>query len=194
MCLKTPVSRSHVGLFVLSTFLLDFGHNLSLSLADYYWSPDIVYYNCQEILYDEWCVYVCMMPERRFICFRQASRLGALLLLLLSRFSCVRLCATPETAAYQTSPSLGFSRQEHWSGLPFPSPMHEREKWKWSRSVVSYSQWPHGLQPSRLLCPWDFPGKNTGVGCHCPLRLGALITPKLLNLISKWSSSEVGFF
>ena len=34
------------------------------------------------------------------------------------------------------SPSLGFSRQEHWSGLPFPSPMHESEKWKWSRSVM----------------------------------------------------------
>ena len=67
------------------------------------------------------------------------------------------------------SPSLGFSRQEHWSGLPFPSPMHESEKWKWSRSVVSDPQWPHGLQPSRLLRPWDFPGKSTGVGCHCLL-------------------------
>ena len=41
--------------------------------------------------------------------------------LLLSRFSRVRLFATPETAAH---PSLWFSRQEHWSGLPFPSPMH----------------------------------------------------------------------
>ena len=40
------------------------------------------------------------------------------LLLLLSHFSRVRLCATP---------SLGFSRQEHWSGLPFPSPMHKSE-------------------------------------------------------------------
>ena len=40
------------------------------------------------------------------------------------------------------SPSLGFSRQEHWSGLPFPSPMHENEKWKWSRSVVSDSSDP----------------------------------------------------
>ena len=57
----------------------------------------------------------------------------------LSRFSRVRLCATPETAAHQAPPSLGFSRQEHWSGLPFPSPMHESEKWKWSRSVVSDS-------------------------------------------------------
>ena len=51
-----------------------------------------------------------------------------LLLLLLSCFSPVRLCATPQTAAQQASPSLGFSRQEHWSWLPFPSPMHESEK------------------------------------------------------------------
>ena len=47
---------------------------------------------------------------------------------MLSHFSRVRLCATQETAAHQTPPSLGFSRQEHWSGLPFPSPMHECEK------------------------------------------------------------------
>ena len=46
-----------------------------------------------------------------------------LLLLLLSHFSRVRLCATPETAAHQAPLSLGFSRQEHWSGLPFPSPV-----------------------------------------------------------------------
>ena len=51
-----------------------------------------------------------------------------LLLLLLSRFSRVRLCATPQTAAHQAPPSLGFSRQEHWSGLPSPSTMHESEK------------------------------------------------------------------
>ena len=51
-----------------------------------------------------------------------------LLLLLLSLFSRVQLCATPETAAHQAPPSLGFSRHEHWSGLPFPSPMHESEK------------------------------------------------------------------
>ena len=55
-----------------------------------------------------------------------------LLLLLLSRFSRVWLCATPQTAA----PSLGFSRQDFWSGLPFPPPVHESEKWKWSRSVL----------------------------------------------------------
>ena len=92
---------------------------------------------------------------------------GELLLLLLSRFSCIWLCVTPQTAAHQALPSLGFSRQEHRSGLPFPSPTHESEKWKWSRSVVSDSSRPHGLQPTRLLCSWDFPGKSIGVGCHC---------------------------
>ena len=87
-------------------------------------------------------------------------------------------CATPWTAAHQGSPSLGFSRQEHWSGLPFRSPMHEGEKWKRSHSVVSNPQRPHGLQPSRLLHPWDFPGKSTGVGCHCLLRFGGIHTIK----------------
>ena len=94
-----------------------------------------------------------------------------LLLLLLSNISSVRFCATPQTAAHQAPPSLGFSRQEHWSGLPFPSPMHESEKWKWSRSVVSDSSRPHGLQPTRLHRPWDFLGKSTGVGCHSLLQM-----------------------
>ena len=47
--------------------------------------------------------------------------------------------------------------------------MHESKKGKWSCSVVSDSLRPHGPQTTRLLCPWDFPGKNTGVGCHCLL-------------------------
>ena len=67
-----------------------------------------------------------------------------------------RLCATPWTAAHQAPPSLGFSRQEHWSGLPLPSPGQESEKRKWSRSVVSGSVWSHRQQPTRLLRPWDF--------------------------------------
>src|SRR5574337_1192643 len=37
--------------------------------------------------------------------------------------SCVQLLATPWTAAYQASPSMGFSRQEYWSGVPLPSPI-----------------------------------------------------------------------
>ena len=87
--------------------------------------------------------------------------------------SCPTLC-DPIDGSPPVSLSLEFSRQEHWSGLPFPSPVYESEKWKWSHSVMSDSLQSHGLQPTRLLHPWDFPGKSTGVGCHCLLQLSAL--------------------
>ena len=103
--------------------------------------------------------------------------------------SCPTLC-DPIDGSPPGSPSLGFSRQEHWSGLPFPSPMHESEKWKWSRSVMPNSSWPHGLQPTRLLRPWDFPGKSTGVGCHCLLWRKALIIPKVLWSIFTFLSEK----
>ena len=50
-----------------------------------------------------------------------------LLLAAKSLQSCPTL-ATPSMAAHQALSSLGFSRQEHWSGLPFPSPVRESEK------------------------------------------------------------------
>ena len=81
-------------------------------------------------------------------------------------------------------PSLGFSRQEYWSWLPFPSPVHESEKWKWSCSVLSHSSRPHRLQPTTLLHPWDFPGKSTGVGCHC------LLQPNTLGISLRLESAE----
>ena len=59
---------------------------------------------------------------------KSQTELLLLLLLLLSHFSHVRLCVTPQMAAHQAPQSLGFSRQEYWSGLSFPSPMHESEK------------------------------------------------------------------
>ena len=52
--------------------------------------------------------------------------------------SCPTLCY-PIDGSPPGFPSLGFSRQEHWSGLPFPPPMHESEKWKRSHTVVSDS-------------------------------------------------------
>ena len=91
--------------------------------------------------------------------------------------SCVRLFATPRTAAYQAPPSMGFSRQEYWSGLPFPCP----------------GDLPHpGIEPrsptlqedvltsepkvsSTLATPWTVArqapltigfSRNTGVSCH----------------------------
>ena len=52
----------------------------------------------------------------------------------------VRLLATPWTGAYQSPPSMGFSRREYWSGVPLP-----------------------------FLRLWDFPSESTEVGCHCLL-------------------------
>ena len=89
-------------------------------------------------------------------------------------------------AALQAPSSLGFSTQEHWNGLSFPSPMHESEKWKWSRSVMSDSSRSHGLQPTSLLHPWDFPGKSTRVGC---LHLFRMLLQKALFHSFLWLSS-----
>ena len=52
---------------------------------------------------------------------------------------------------------------------------------------MSDPQRPHGLQPTRLLCPWDFPGKSTGVGCHCLLRPPSL---ELVNALGHQHSPE----
>ena len=46
----------------------------------------------------------------------------------------------------------------------------------WVTWVVSDSLWPHGLQPARLLCPWDSPGKNTGVACHALFQIKRLVS------------------
>ena len=61
--------------------------------------------------------------------------------------SCPTLCDPRDQAA----PSLGFSKQEHWSGLPFPSPTRESEKWKWGHSVLSDSATP------RIVTYWALP-------------------------------------
>ena len=68
-------------------------------------------------------------------------------MLLLSCFSRVRLCATPQMAAQQAPPSLGFSRQEHWSGLPFPSPIPHNQRG--GRELVSF---PVGALAFRSEC------------------------------------------
>ena len=72
------------------------------------------------------CNYFHNLTSQKLKCFTSHS--AFLLLVLLSRFSHVQLYGTPETAAHQAPLSLGFSRQEHWSGLPFPSPMYESDK------------------------------------------------------------------
>ena len=79
--------------------------------------------------------------------------------------SCPTLCdpinGSPPGSA---TPGILQARTMEWVAISFSN------VWKWSHSVVSDSSRTHGLQPTRLLRPWDFPGKGTGVGCHCLLR------------------------
>ena len=83
------------------------------------------------------------------------------MLLLLSCFSRVRLCATPQTAAHQAPPSLGFPRQEHWSGLPFPSLQCMKVKSEVTQSSLTLRD-PMDCSLPGSLCPWGSPGKSTG--------------------------------
>ena len=73
--------------------------------------------------------------------------------------------------------SLGFTSEQHGSVWVDSQLQAAASEGKHSRkdpteepvlscSVEFNSLWPHGLQPARLLCPWDSPGKNTAVGCH----------------------------
>ena len=111
---------------------------------------------------------------------------------MLNRFSRVQHPATLWTVAHQAPLSMGFSRQEYWSGLPFPSPedlpkpgiepmshipcigrqvlYHLSHLGRPFHSVVSDSLQPHGLKPTKFLYPWNSPGMNTGVGNHSLLQ------------------------
>jgi len=94
------------------------------------------------------------------------------------------LVVTPWNAAHQAPPSMGFSRQEYWSGLPLPSPSTWLETLKASenfspnllcacvhaQSLQSCPPLSDPMESERPLCPWDSPGKNTGVGCHLLLQ------------------------
>ena len=95
--------------------------------------------------------------------------------------SSVWLFGTPWTVARQAPPSLGFSSQEYWSGLPFPSPGDPPNPGIESGSpTLQVDALPSEPQTVRLLHPWDSPGKSAGVGCHCLLQ--GILPTQGLNL------------
>ena len=120
-----------------------------------------------------------------------------LLLLLLSRFSRVRLCATPETAAHQAPPSLGFSRQEHWSGLPFPSPMQESEKWRNSERKTLSPDGSHETSDTsrdRRNGSWSRSTQWSGLNCYPSPKRYIEVTywgPQYVTLFGNWILIEV---
>ena len=126
----------------------------------------------------------------------------------------LQLCPTlcdPIDGSPPGSPVPGIlqARTLEWVAISFSNAW----KWKWSRSVVSDSYRLHGLQPTRLLRPWDFPGKSTGMGCHCllynkaevgvflellcffndPMDVGSLISGSSASLNPAWMSGSSRF-
>ena len=70
--------------------------------------------------------------------------------------SCVQLLATPWTGAYQVPPSVGFSRQEYWSGLPLPSPVKKAEH----RIIDAFELW---CWRRLLRVPWTARRSNQSI-------------------------------
>ena len=84
--------------------------------------------------------------------------------------SCPTLCnPTDGSPPGSAVPGILQARTLEWVSISFSN------AWKWKVKVKSLSRVrllvPHGLRPTRVLHPWDFPGKSTGVGCHCLLRV-----------------------
>ena len=99
--------------------------------------------------------------------------------------SCPTLC-NPIDGSPPGSPAPGIlqARTLEWVAISFSN------AWKWKVKVKSLSrvqlQRPHGLQPTRLLRSWDFPGKSTGVGCHC-----LLLCPWIRTIYNRTHSQPV---
>ena len=90
----------------------------------------------------------------------------------------LQLCPTlcdPIDGSPPGSPIPGIlqARTLEWVAISFSN------AWKWKVKVKSLT---HELQPTRLLRPWDFPGKSTGVGCHCLLHTYPSIPISIRNL------------
>ena len=105
----------------------------------------------------------------------------------------VRLIATPWTAAYQAPPSMGFSRQEYWSGVPLPS----LEKWKSTklqRGITSHqSEWPWSKKKKKKSTNkcWRQCGENCWWKywySHYGEQYGGSLKPK--NKVTIWSSNH----
>ena len=96
-----------------------------ITLAAWSWTSRLQNCEKQISVYKLPCLYISLEHFKQTKTAVSVScwvRCYGCLLNVLSCFNCVWLFATAWTVAHQASLSMGFSRQEHWSGLPFPSP------------------------------------------------------------------------
>ena len=122
--------------------------------------------------------------------------------MLSSTFSHINPATAAAAKSLQSCPTLCDPRDGSPPGSPVPGILQARtlewvaisfsNAWKWEVKVKLLShvrlQRPHGLQPTRLLHPWDFPGKSTGVGCHQPCKIYLLFSLlKGKEIESQWS-------
>ena len=161
-----------LNIWVLSTSICDIHKIITFNIQNNYIRYVIV--SSQIQMREPWLTqYLSDIPKliseemgntKVMVTFLQSSQMlkyTVLLLLLLSRFSHVRLCVTPETAAHQTPPSLGFSRQRtlDWVPISFSN------AWKWKVQVKSLSRvglsatpWTVAHQAFKLCLRLCFPG------------------------------------
>ena len=124
-------------------------------------------------------------PESGHVCFlNQCDMCAAAAAATKLLQSCPTLCNPIDSSPPGSPvPEILQARTLEWVAISISN------AWKWKVKVkllsVSDPSWPHGLQPTRLLCPWDFPSKSTGLGCHCLLRTCVMYCqPEKLSLAS----------
>ena len=155
---KCFFASSHVQLFKLLVFTVTTGFWL-LSLP-WRWQQSKLKCNKALVLTAIY-VFFCLFNKH------------SLLLLLLSHFSRIRLCATPWTAACQAPPSMGFSRQEYWSGVPLPSPKYSLD---WYKLLINF-QSSKNVDHENIFCQLScchYRGKNNSEVLTLPFSLMSL--------------------
>ena len=155
-----PLGRGYLPFYLQLTLLLGTGSNCHLHLSP----PGFAFFNfLSSLLHHQDFLLHLGHPHHHTNLTSFAAAAAKTLL------SCPTLCDPIDgSPPGSNGPGILQARTLEWVAISFS------RAWKWKMKVkslvVSDSSWPHGLQPSRLLRPWDFPGKSTGVGCHCLLR------------------------
>ena len=151
----------------------------------------IIYGVRQGVQHDSLSISLSYCPST--VCAERILFPNWIILTLFSKINWPKILAAAAAKSLQSCPTLCDPIDGSPPGCPVPGTLQARtlewvaisfsNAWKWKAKEKSLSPVQlfatHGQQPTRLLRPWDFPGKSTGVGCHCLLQkqLGFLLNP-----------------